>query len=410
MTYAATAAWLRPRLWLGWATAVVVWLVWLGSLAIGGWSRDAEGMLLCGDHIAFYTAARLIGDGRPGEIYNPEAVGEVQQEITSGTWPYFMAYRNPPFYALLYTPTARLPFPASALLWTAVGLGAFAFAIWCLRPASPWRVIGWSLAFYPFFTTVQFGQNTLLSLAIFAAVYRLLIGERLFAAGLVAGLLWYKPQLLLGLMVWWGLAPRRYGWCWAGLGATGLGLAAISWSVIPEASRAFVETLEKNIAYGGENGWNKHSPRAFWALLLPGAGALVLWGLTLASAAAGLVAAVWVGRRAGMSVNVMYPVAIFLTLWVSPHTLIYEWALLIPAAVVLWEQFPDRRDAWLPIFALGWIGLTVSTLVALVQIRDIQPLLRDSFEFEGLPTLQVSIPVLGLVGWAVARVLARAER
>ena len=97
MTYAATAAWLRPRLWLGWATGVVVWSVWLGSLAIGGWSRDAEGQLLCGDHIAFYSAARLIRDGRAAEIYTPDAVGETQQAITGGTWPFFMAYRNPPF-------------------------------------------------------------------------------------------------------------------------------------------------------------------------------------------------------------------------------------------------------------------------------------------------------------------------
>jgi hypothetical protein len=93
----------------------------------------------------------------------------------------------------------------------------------------------------------------------------------------------------------------------------------------------------------------------------------------------------------------MFPVAIFLSLWVSPHTLIYEWALFIPAAVVLWERFPACRDAWLVLFFPAWLALTVSTSFALVQIKQM-----------ALPvTFQVSVPVLGVVGWLVMRELAR---
>jgi hypothetical protein len=395
MTYAGTARWLRDRLWAGWALGAAVWSIWVGSLAIGGWTRDAEGQLLGADHIAFYSAARLIADGRQADLYNPDVLGAYQQRITGGNWPYFMGYRNPPFYALLYLPTARLPFPASVLVWTAVGLAAFAFAVWCLRPERPWRVAGWSLTFYPLFAAVSFGQNTLLSMAVFAAVYRLLTDRRRFAAGLAAGLLWYKPQLLIGLFVWWALAPRRHLWCWVGVLVTGGVLAAVSWLALPGASQAFVDTLRANIGYGGENAWNKHSPRAFWAMLLPGAGPAVLWGLTAACALAAVGVAGWVARRTGAPVAVMFPVAVFLSLWVSPHTLIYEWALLIPAAIVLWERFPERRDVWLCLFAPAWAALAVSTPLALMQIKFLQ-----------LPVvLQVSIPVLAVVGWRVAREL-----
>ena len=55
----------------------------------------------------------------------------------------------------------------------------------------------------------------------------------------------------------------------------------------------------------------------------------------------------------------MFPVAVFLSLWASPHALVYEWALLIAVAVVLWTDFPDSRDAWLSLFALAWVGLAV---------------------------------------------------
>src|SRR5205814_2123097 len=83
---------------------------------------------------------------------------------------------------------------------------------------------------------VSFAQNTPLSLAVFAAVYRLTTDRRPFAAGLVAGLLWFKPQLLLGLFVWWALTPRRSWRCWAGVAVTGAVLAAVSWLALPEAS------------------------------------------------------------------------------------------------------------------------------------------------------------------------------
>lgn len=394
MTYAATAGWLRGRLWFGWVAGVAVWSIWLGSLALGGWTRDAEGQLFGPDHIAFYSAARLVTEGRQADMYNYEALGPYQRQLVGDDFG-IMAYRNPPFYALPYLLTAWLPFPASVLIWMAIGFVAFAFAVWCLRPERPWRVVGWSFTFYPFFAAVSFAQNTLLSMAVFAATFRLLANGRLFAAGLIAGLLWYKPQLLIGLFVWWGLTPRRNVWCWVGVGVMGGILAAVSWLALPEASQAFVDNLRTNVAYGGENMWNKHSPRAFWTLLLPGWPAIALV-LTLAFAFAGVGVAVWVAVRTGAPVGVMFPVAIFLTLWASPHSLIYEWALLIPAAVVLWERFPARRDAWLCLFALAWAALAVSTTFALVQIKAQLPV-----------ALQVSVPVLGVVGWLAARELVR---
>ena len=46
MIYAGTAQWLRQRLWFGAVIGAVAWVVWLGSLAIGGWYKDAEGTLV----------------------------------------------------------------------------------------------------------------------------------------------------------------------------------------------------------------------------------------------------------------------------------------------------------------------------------------------------------------------------
>jgi hypothetical protein len=410
MSYAGVASRLRSRLWIGVCVGVSVWLTWAGSLTLGaqkhGPWHDHEGSLISADHIAFYSAARLIREGQPTRVYDHEFLGGqqgYQATLVPGEWKTLIAYRNPPFYALLYLPTAGLPYLASMVIWQFVGLGCLVLAVRLLRPEHPWRATAWALCFYPVFSVVGFGQNTFLSLLVFAAVYRLAADGRLFAAGLAAGLLWYKPQLLIGLFIWWAVLPVKYARCWAGVVVTGAVLAAVSWVALPKVSRAFVDSLGANVGYRGENLWNKHSPRAFWALILPldepaseNEVNPVILGLAAACALAGVGVAAWVARRTGGPVEVMLPLAVFLSLWASPHALVYEWALLVAAAVVLWERFPDRRDAWLTLFALAWLVLGTSTTLAKLQIDRHWPVV-----------LQYSVPVLGVVGWLTAQELAR---
>jgi len=93
---------------------------------------------------------------------------------------------------------------------------------------------------------------------------------------------------------------------------------------------------------------------------------------------------------------VMFPAAVYLSLWASPHALVYEWALVVAAAVVLWERFPDSRDVWLCLFAMAWVALAVSVPLAKSQIAAKWPV-----------AIQVGVPVVGLVGWLSARELAR---
>jgi len=401
MTYAATAAWLRGRLWFGVVIGVIPWAVWIGSLAIGGWYKDAEGTLVGADHLAFFHASRLIGEGRQGDIYNYERLGNegYQSGIIGWNWPGYEAYRNPPFYALLYLPTTGFSYYASYLIWTAIGLCLLALAIAFLRPQRPVRAFLWALAFYPVFATVSFGQNTFISLAIFAAVYRLLESEHRFAAGAVAGLLWFKPQLLLGLLVWWAFEPGRYIRAWFGVAFTGLALAVVSWVVLPEASQAFVDTLQGNVTFAGEKMWNKHAPRAFFEMIAPGLPVEAYWTLAGAVSALCILVAWRVKRQSGAPVATMFPVAVFLSLYASPHALIYEWALAFAAGLVLWERFPASRDVWLCLFAASWVVLLASTPLALVQER-----------FLHLPAvLQISVPVMGVVGWRAARELTIAR-
>jgi alpha-1,2-mannosyltransferase len=415
MTYASAAAWVRPRLWIGIVVGLVPWAVWIGSLAMGGWYKDAEGTLIGADHLAFYTAAHLISDGRQAEMYDYRDLTEYQRNLIGWDWRGFEAFRNPPFYALLYLPTAGLSYYVSLLIWTAIGFGVLAFSIWLLAPQRPGQVMLWSLVFYPVFATISFGQNTLLSLAIFSGIYRLLKNDRLFHAGLIGGLLWFKPQLLLGFFIWWAFSPRKYIRCWLGVLVTGLALAAVSWGLLPEASQAFVDKIKTIVGFSGFRLWNVHNPKAFFELLLPDDPPLsnefllvgremtvksaLIWVLTLAISGLSVLTAWRISRRTKSSLATMFPVAVFLSLWASPHALIYEWTLLIAAATVLWEQYSERRDCWVCMFAMAWVVLTVSTTFTVVQ----------TLYLKLACALQVSVPILGLAGWLTARELSNAR-
>ncbi len=397
MTYSKAAGWVRERLWIAVAAGCVPWAVWLGGLIHTGGTRDLGGNLVGADHLAFYHAARLVRDGESYRLYNYGDLRDekYQQALIGWDWNGFEAYRNPPFYALLYLPTAGLSYYTSLAIWSGVSFALLGLAVVLLKPERPGRAFLWSLTFYPAFATVSFGQNTFISLAVFAGVYRLLCNDRRFAAGLVAGLLWFKPQLLLGLFIWWAFQPRRYARCWLGVGVTGFALAAVSWLVVPDGSRSFVLTLRANAGFGEFGTWNVVNPKAFFALLLPGLPE-VYWPLAVACSFVGIALAWRVKQKTGAPVAVMFPVAVYLSLWASPHALVYEWALLIAAAVVLWERSPASRDVWLCLFALTWVALAVSTPLARMQ------------QMSGLPVvLQVGVPVLGLIGWLAAREFAR---
>jgi hypothetical protein len=405
MNYSDAANWIRGRLWIAIAAGCVMWAVWLVSLALGGWYKDNRDQLVGADHLAFYHAARLIRDGQEERLYDYDwlQATRYQQELVGWDWGglqgAFEAYRNPPFYALLYVPTAGLSYYTSFVIWTIISVALLALAIHLLQPEHPRRAFLWALTFYPVFATIGFGQNTFISLAIFAGVYRLLCNERPFAAGLVAGLLFFKPQLLLGLFVWWAFQPRRYWRCWLGVFVAGALLAGVSWATVSDGSRAFVNSLGAIGSFGGEGYWNKLAPRAFFALLLtnpPDDKHPVVLGLAAACSLAAIWGMWWLKRRNGARVAVMFPAAVFLSLWASPHALVYEWALLVAAAVVLWERFADSRDVWLCLFTLAWVALAVSVPLAKTQIAS------------GWPgAVQVAVPVLGLVGWLAARELAR---
>ncbi len=407
LTFARAAAVVRGRVWMAAVAGGLLWLMWGVGLLLGG-SRPLEGHFALGDgetdmagtivgvdHLAFYAPARLIREGRAGVIYDYEVVAQYQQGLfPSGAFDGKLeALRNPPFFPLLFTPTATLSYAASVWVWTGVSFAALAAGVWLLAPARPGRTTLWALTFLPTFTAVGYGQTSLLSFAVFCACYRLLAAGYLTAAGVVAAALWFKPPLLLGLLAWWALDWRRYWPAVVGLTAGGALLFALTLPVVPDAWEQFFVRFGPNLKFDSFEWWKSHNARAFWRLLLTPRAAPLPGLLWLASAAAGM----WLFRRVWQAqrdnVPILFGASVLLMLWASPHAMVYEWAAATLPAVLFWKYAPAHRDRWLVLYAAVWLVMFVSTDAGRLQ----EMALRRLSMWEQVPVLQLSLPV---VAWA----------
>ena len=213
-----TAAPLSKKLGLvGGAIGVCLLTMLVGNLFSPQDKAVTRGML-GHDFLAFYTAGSFVRDGRSRELYRLESIRNFQHEVSKQhgleTGPSFGPWWNPPFYALAFEPLAKLPYPAALSAWRTINLLSLATAVATLMAmviqAEPtrWRatllVPLLVVITMPFIQALSHGQNTMTSLLLLTATCALWRSHRGVLAGLVGGLLFFKPQLgavLAGVML-----------------------------------------------------------------------------------------------------------------------------------------------------------------------------------------------------------------
>ena len=219
---------LREAAWLNAERAAVAgWMLLAGLVGIVavllGTSRDGinmRGVPLGGDFTSYFSASWLALRGAAALAYDHAAMRAAQIEMMGADYG-FLPFMYPPLWLLLCLPLALLPYAAAH----AAFLGGTALACWrSLRALHPgrWAVLP-LLAFPAFWTNATYGQNGFLSTALLAgATFNL--DKRPAVAGVLFGLLAYKPQL--GLAVPLALAAAGRWRVFAAASATVLGFAA----------------------------------------------------------------------------------------------------------------------------------------------------------------------------------------
>jgi hypothetical protein len=277
-------------------------------------------------------------------------------------------------------------------VWSLLGLFFLWTSIRLLSADKPGKLFLWSLTWFPIFAAISFGQNSLLSLILFGMTFWLWRKGKLLSAGLVSSLLLFKPQMILGIGILWLLEWRKDWKALIGLAAGGISLAGICFLFLPEASKAFLSLsrdLLPDLIYGEQFPlWHLHSLRGFWTLLLPGH-ELFAEGLSLVLSLAGIVVYVVFWRSHRNEPILLFAGAICLTIWISPHSMIYDWSILLIAAIIFWQARPQATSFWVPLFAMIWIATFISGPLTFLQLKIL------------LIAIQISIPVLWVVYYTI---------
>jgi hypothetical protein len=341
------------------------------------------GDVVLGDFVAFFTGATMIYRGQGASLYDLALQRRIQTGIVGRQLSYWQPYHNPPALALLLAGLAGLPCVRAFYLFVAAMVAAMVGTVVLLRRALPalcHRRGAWVLmalligSYYPVIRTMVGGQNTVLSLLLFAGLYAGLVHRRPLAAGACLGLLSYKPQFTTLAAV--ALAAR--GELRALLAAAACvaghylaGALACGWTWPARVLDLFVEVRPLEWAR------NLRTHFSLWPFLLnilPDGPALAA---TIAASLAVVGYVIVLARRHRVgdpAFPLLWGLVITGTLLVSPHLQYYDAGLLVLPALLALEHLGQRGAASVRARALLGLGYAGTPALGLVGTLPLQPL------------------------------------
>ncbi|MDR3461797.1 MAG: glycosyltransferase family 87 protein [Beijerinckiaceae bacterium] len=342
---------------------------------------DHWGRPLGTDFSQFWVAGFEVAAGHPAQPYDNTAHAAAQAALFGQTdgfysWPY------PPYFLGLAALFATLPYLAALALWQTSTLALYLAAIWHAAPIrrlGRTAVVSIALVYPAVTVNLVHGQNGFLTAALLGAG-ALLVPKRPVIAGVLLGLLAYKPQFALAVPV--ALLAGGY---FRTVFAAALTVAAATLAALAafgsEPWHAFFASLEFTrhaVLEQGGPGFGK-TQSAFAAVRLLGGSVSLAYAIQGAVTVSVLVALAWLWRgerdhrlkAAGLIVA---------SLLSTPYCLDYDLTVLGPAIALLVSYgivrgFPPYGKTllaviWaLPLFARPLAaGLGVPTGAALMLI------------------------------------------
>jgi glycosyl transferase family 87 len=155
------------------------------------------------DFPEFYAAAKMVGEGRGRQLYDPAAQDRFEIRYAGRTGTYF---NHPPFEALVYVPLTGWPLRGAYLVWCLLNAGFLAVVARLLAPRvlprRDWRVLlVLFFLFVPVLLNFLQGQDSLLLLLLLSLALAALQREKEFTAGCLLACGLFKFHLVVPLVV-----------------------------------------------------------------------------------------------------------------------------------------------------------------------------------------------------------------
>lgn len=295
------------------------------------------------DFASFYAAGSLADSGTPALAYNEAAHYAAEQQATAPGIEYQFFY-YPPVFLLICALFGRLPYMAAFIAFEAVSLLLCLLVARGIVKAMDWTLILPLLAFPSVFWTMGLGQNAFLTAALFGGAL-LLIDRRPMLAGMLFGLLCYKPHF--GLLIPVALVAGGRWRAFIGAATAGAALVALSIAFFGWQTWQDFLTLTAGSHSTYESGRIDLSGfvTLFGGLRLMGVPSTIAYAVQgLGSLAAiALVAVVW---RCNLSLPVRAAALAAATLVAVPVALVYDF--LLAGIAMAWLIRAGSERGFLP--------------------------------------------------------------
>jgi hypothetical protein len=190
--------WLTPARARGYSLILLV----ISTLAFAGWIAISDGLIdrngkpIGTDFSNVYAAGELTWQGKPSDAYSPALQHAAEKATFGGREVPFFGWHYPPFFFVVAFLVAAVPYAWGLALWLIASFAAYLAMIRAILPRPETLLI--ASAFPAVFVNIGHGQNGFLTAALLGGALHLL-DRRPWLAGILIGLLAYKPQF--GVMI-----------------------------------------------------------------------------------------------------------------------------------------------------------------------------------------------------------------
>jgi alpha-1,2-mannosyltransferase len=229
-----SGAWLTPERLRNYSLILLA----VSAVAAAIWIALADGLVdrndkpIGTDFSNVWAAGKLVLDGQPDAPFDPVRQYAAEKEAFPGHPVPFFGWHYPPLFLIVAAALALAPYGWALLIWTSVTLAAYLATMRAIVPRPETMLL--ALAFPATFVNLGHGQNGFLTASLLSGAL-LLLDRRPVLAGVLIGLLAYKPQF--GVMI-----PLVL-------------LATLRWRVIAAAATTVLVACAATLVFFGMKVW-----------------------------------------------------------------------------------------------------------------------------------------------------------